>query len=567
MSTENSPTPVINHFIRQIIENDLARGKYQTIVTRFPPEPNGYLHIGHVKAICINFGLAQDYGGQCHLRMDDTNPEKESDEYVKSIQESVRWLGYEWHGKVRYASDYFDTLYQYALELIRAGAAYVCDLSPDEMREYRGTLTEPGRHSPYRTRTREENLDLFHRMKAGEFADGSKTLRLKIDMAAGNINLRDPIIYRIRRVPHHRTGEQWCIYPMYDYAHCLSDAIEGITHSLCTLEFEDHRPLYDWILEHVAVPCHPRQYEFSRLQLLFTLTSKRKLHLLVKEGLVQGWDDPRMPTIAGMRRRGYHAAALRLFAQRIGVAKSENVVDFSVLEGAVRETLEEAAPRIMLVTQPLKVTLINFEAGQIASRNAPFHPACPVWGEREVTLTQHIWIETDDFTETPPPGWQRLAPGAEVRLRYSYVIKCVDVVKDSLGKVIELKCTIDTQTLGVNPVGRKVKGVIHWVSAEHALAAEVRLYDRLFTVPRPDTMRDHHGQLIDFRQFLNPDSLVTRTGWVEPTVLGAAPETHYQCERLGYFVTDRYDHRPGEKIVLNRAVSLKDTWVKPAVTN
>ena len=564
MNTENS-YPVVNHFIRHLMEDDLANGRHQTIVTRFPPEPNGYLHIGHAKAICLNFGLARDYNGRCHLRMDDTNPEKESDEYVQSIQESVRWLGFQWDGNVRYASDYFEAMYLFALELIRAGYAYVCDLDADKMRAYRGTLTEPGQDSPYRTRSVEENLDLFTQMRNGMFADGSKTLRLKIDMTSGNINLRDPIIYRIRRAHHHRTGDSWCIYPMYDYAHCLSDALEGITHSLCTLEFEDHRPLYDWILDHVTAPCHPRQYEFSRLQLLYTLTSKRKLYQLVSDGLVQGWDDPRMPTIEGMRRRGFSAEAIRLFAQRIGVAKSDNVVDLSVLEGAVRETLEVTAPRVMMVVQPLKVVLTNFTPGGTLSRRAPFHPHQPGLGDREVTLTREIWIEMDDFSESPLPGWQRLAPGREVRLRYSYVIKCDEVIKDELGNIIELRCSLDHQTLGVNPVGRKVKGVIHWVSVEEAQRVEVRLYDRLFTVPRPDAVRGDDGEFLDFRQFLNPTSLVTRTAWAEPIVREAAPEMHYQCERLGYFITDRYDHKPMSHVVLNRTVSLKDTWSKEAL--
>jgi glutaminyl-tRNA synthetase len=561
MSTENT-TPVVSNFIRNIIDEDIASGKHTAIVTRFPPEPNGYLHVGHAKSICLNFGLAQDYQGACNLRMDDTNPEKESDEYVRSIQESVEWLGFHWNGEVRYASDYFDQIYGYAIELIKSGLAYVCELNAEEMREYRGSLTEPGRESPYRNRTVEENLDLFTRMKDGEFPDGSKTLRLKIDMSSGNVNLRDPVIYRIRRAHHHRTGDKWCIYPMYDYTHCISDALEGITHSLCTLEFEDHRPLYDWVLDHITIPCHPRQYEFSRLELLYTLTSKRKLNALVTDALVSGWDDPRMPTIAGMRRRGYSPAGIRLFAQRIGISKSENIIDMSVLEGAVRETLESEAPRVMAVINPLKVTLVNYAEGQSASRSAPFHPHHPEFGEREVPLSREIWIEQDDFAEEPPKGWQRLTVGSEVRLRYSYVIKCEEAVKDADGKVVELKCSIDHDTLGKNPEGRKVKGVIHWVAVDHAVEADVRLYDRLFTEPRPDAVRGADGEYLDFRQFLNPHSLREIKAYVEAAALDAAVETRYQFERLGYFVADRCEHKPGQRAVFNRTVTLRDVWAK-----
>jgi glutaminyl-tRNA synthetase len=561
MSTENTP-PVVSNFIRSIIDEDIAAGKHSTIVTRFPPEPNGYLHVGHAKSICLNFGLADDYHGQCHLRMDDTNPEKESDEYVRSIQESVEWLGFRWDGAVRYASDYFEQLHQHACALIQAGHAFVCDLNAEEMRAYRGSLTQPGRESPFRNRSVEENLDLFARMKQGEFADGSKTLRLKIDMSSGNVNLRDPVIYRIRRAHHHRTGDTWCIYPMYDYTHCISDAIEGITHSLCTLEFEDHRPLYDWVLDHVEVASHPRQYEFSRLELLYTLTSKRKLNALVTDGLVDGWDDPRMPTVAGMRRRGYSPAGIRLFAQRIGVSKSENIIDMSILEGAVRETLESEAPRVMAVINPLKVTLVNYTDGLSLSRSAPFHPHHPEMGEREVPLSREIWIEQEDFAEVPPKGWQRLTVGGEVRMRYSYVIKCEEMVKDAAGQVIELKCSIDHDTLGKNPEGRKVKGVIHWLAAEHAMSADVRLYDRLFTEPRPDAVRGEDGEYLDFKQFLNPHSLRTVQAYIEPVALDAAPETHYQFERLGYFVADRVEHQPGKRAVFNRAVTLRDSWNK-----
>ncbi|WP_028454801.1 glutamine--tRNA ligase/YqeY domain fusion protein [Chitinilyticum litopenaei] len=567
MSTEASTaspaaTPAVNHFIRTIIDNDLASGKHAAIQTRFPPEPNGYLHVGHAKAICLNFGLAQDYQGQCNLRMDDTNPEKEEDEYVKAIQDDVSWLGFNWAGEVRYASDYFQQLYDYAEELIKAGKAFVCELNAEEMRVHRGDFTTPGKNSPYRERGIEENLDLFRRMKAGEFPDGSKTLRLKIDMASPNLNLRDPVIYRIRRAHHHRTGDAWCIYPMYDYTHCISDAIEGITHSLCTLEFEAHRPLYDWVLDNISIGCHPQQIEFSRLELLSSITSKRKLNQLVTEGLVSGWDDPRMPTISGMRRRGYSPEGIRLFAQRCGISKSENIIEFSVLEGAVREELEASSPRVMAVLNPIKVTLTNFEPGVTGSRSAPFHPHHPEFGEREVPLAREIWIERDDFAEAPPKGWQRLFPGGEVRLRYSYVIRCDEVIKDAAGNVVELKCSLDPDTLGQNPVGRKVKGVIHWVSAEHAVEAEVRLYDRLFTEDRPDAIRGEDGQYLDFKQFINPASLTVVTGYIEPAVKSLAPESRCQFERLGYFVTDRHDHVAGGKIVFNRTVTLKDSWAK-----
>ncbi|POZ63341.1 glutamine--tRNA ligase/YqeY domain fusion protein [Chromobacterium alticapitis] len=559
MSTENH-APVVNNFIRSIIDEDLATGRRSSVVTRFPPEPNGFAHIGHAKAICINFGLAEDYQGLCNLRMDDTNPEKESDEFVEAFKQDIAWLGFKWNGEVRFASDYFDRLYDYAVELILAGKAYVDDLSAEEMRQYRGNLTEPGKNSPYRERSPEENLDLFSRMRAGEFADGSKTLRLKIDMASPNINLRDPAIYRIRRVHHHRTGDKWCIYPMYDYTHCISDAIEGITHSLCSLEFEDHRPLYDWVLDNISIGHHPQQIEFSRLELLYALTSKRKLQALVNDGAVTGWDDPRMPTIAGMRRRGYSPAGIKLFAQRIGVSKSENIIDMAILEGAVRETLENDSPRVMAVVNPLKVTLSNYDAAVTASRSAPFHPHHPEFGERDVPIAREIWIERDDFAEVPPPKWQRLTAGGEVRLRYSYVIKCEEVVKDANGEIVELKCSIDHDTLGKNPEGRKVKGVIHWVSAEHAIPVDVRWYERLFTEQRPDAVRGEDGEYVDFRQFLSQDSLKLVPAYVEASVLQAAPESRFQFERLGYFVTDRYEHQPGVKAVFNRTVGLKDSW-------
>ena len=554
--SSNAQTP-IQHFIRSVIDADLASGKHKNIVTRFPPEPNGYLHVGHAKSICLNFGLALDYAGKCNLRFDDTNPEKESEEYARSIQEDVQWLGFQWNGEVRWASDYFEQLYAYAVELIKQGKAYVDDLTPEQMREYRGTLTQPGRNSPYRDRTADENLDLFQRMRAGEFADGSRVLRARIDMASGNINMRDPAIYRIRRAHHIRTGDTWCIYPMYDYTHCISDALEGITHSLCTLEFADHRPLYDWVLDSITIPCHPQQIEFSRLELHYTITSKRKLLQLVTESLVSGWDDPRMPTITGMRRRGYTPEGIREFARRIGISKSENVVDMAIMEGAIREDLEARAPRVMAVIRPLKVTITNFDAANAQSREAGFHPNHPEFGSRVVPFGKEIWIEADDFAEHPPAGWQRLTAGGEVRLRYSYVMRCDEVIKDGEGNVIELRCSIDADTLGKNPVGRKVKGVIHWLSAEHALPAEIRLYDRLFTVPEPDGDKAR-----SFLEFINPDSLTVVQGWVEPVVRDAVPETRYQFERLGYFCADRREHQPGGRLVFNRTVTLKDVWAK-----
>ena len=547
--------PAVSNFIRSVIDADLASAKHNSIVTRFPPEPNGYLHVGHAKSICLNFGLARDYQGKCNLRFDDTNPEKESEEYALAIQDDVRWLGFQWDGEVRWASDYFEQLYRFAVELIQKGLAYVDDLTPEQMREYRGTLTQAGRNSPYRGRSVAENLDLFTLMRGGEFADGSRVLRAKIDMSSGNINLRDPVIYRIRRAHHIRTGDQWCIYPMYDYTHCISDALEGITHSLCTLEFEDHRPLYDWVLDNITIPCHPRQYEFSRLELRYTITSKRKLLQLVNEGHVSGWDDPRMPTIIGMRRRGYSPEGIREFAKRIGISKSENSVDMAVLESAIREDLEAKVPRVMAVVRPLKVVVSNFVAGQTGSREADFHPQHPEFGARIVPFGGEIWIEADDFSENPPEGWQRLTVGGEVRLRYSYVLRCDEAVKDAAGQLVELRCSIDPDTLGKNPAGRKVKGVIHWLSCAHALAAEIRLYDRLFTVAEPDADRE-----TDFSTYLNPGSLTVAQGWVEAAVRDTAPETRYQFERLGYFCADRRDHRPGSRLVFNRTVTLKDSW-------
>ncbi len=551
------PTPIVSNFIRTIIDADLASGKHRSIVTRFPPEPNGYLHVGHAKSICLNFSLAQDYQGKCNLRFDDTNPEKESQEYAQSIQDDVRWLGFAWDGEVRWASNYFEQLYLFAIELIEKGLAYVDDLTPEQMREYRGTLTQAGKSSPSRSRSPAENLDLFTRMRAGEFTDGSMVLRTKIDMASSNMNMRDPVIYRIRRAHHIRTGDAWCIYPMYDYTHCISDALESITHSLCTLEFEDHRPLYDWVLDNLNIKCHPRQYEFSRLELYYTITSKRKLLQLVNEKHVSGWDDPRMPTISGMRRRGYTPEGIREFAKRIGISKSENSVDMSVLEGCVREDLEAKAARVMAVINPLKVVVTNFIKGRTESRTAGFHPQHPEFGERLVPFDKEIWIEADDFSENPPAGWQRLTVGGEVRLRYSYVLRCNEVIKDAAGNAVELRCSIDPDTLGKNPVGRKVKGVIHWLAVGHALPAEIRLYDRLFTVPEPDADKD-----VDFCTYLNPASLTVKQGWVEAAVRDATPETRYQFERLGYFCTDRYEHQFSGNLVLNRTATLKDSWAK-----
>ena len=551
----NTEQPAVSNFIRTIIDADLASGKHDAIVTRFPPEPNGYLHVGHAKSICLNFGLAQAYNGKCNLRFDDTNPEKESEEYALSIQEDVRWLGFQWEDEVKWSSDYFELLYQYAVELINKGLAYVDDLTPEQMREYRGTLTKSGKPSPSRDKSVEENLDLFTRMKNGEFEDGAMVLRAKIDMASPNMNMRDPALYRIRRAHHIRTADKWCIYPMYDYTHCISDAIEGVTHSLCTLEFEDHRPLYDWVLDNISIPCHPRQYEFSRLELHYTITSKRKLLQLVNAKHVSGWDDPRMPTISGMRRRGYTPEGLRDFASRIGVSRSGNTVDMAVLESAIRDDLESRAPRVMAIINPLKVTITNAENAH--SREAGFHPNHPEFGIRLVPFSSELFIEADDFSEVPPPGWQRLVQGGEIRLRYSYVMRCDEVIKDASGDVIELRCSIDHDTLGKKPEGRKVKGVIHFLSREHALPAEIRLYDRLFNVPEPDVDRE-----VDFCDHLNPESLTVVQGWIEAAVKGAEPEARYQFERLGYFVADRRDHQSGSKLVFNRTVTLKDVWSK-----
>jgi len=546
--------PAVSNFIRSIIEADLDSGKHGNIVTRFPPEPNGYLHIGHAKSICLNFGLAKDYQGQCNLRFDDTNPEKESEEYAQSIRDDVRWLGFEWSGEARWASDYFEALYGFAVELINKGLAYVDTLSPEQMREYRGSLTQPGNNSPCRSNSVEVNLREFQNMKEGRCEDGSRVLRAKIDMSSPNMNMRDPVLYRIKRAHHIRTGDAWCIYPMYDYSHCISDALEGITHSLCTLEFEDHRPLYDWVLDNISISEHPHQYEFSRLELHYTITSKRKLLQLVNEGHVSGWDDPRMPTISGMRRRGYTPEGIREFVKRIGVSKSENTVDMAVMEAAIRENLEDSVARVMAVVNPLKVVITNADGAQ--AREADFHPNHSEFGKRLVPFGKDLFIEADDFAELPPSGWKRLTLGGEVRLRHSYVMCCNEVLKDATGKVVELRCSIDHATLGKNPQGRKVKGVIHWLSCEHALPAEIRLYDRLFTVPEPDADKD-----VDFCTYLNPTSLTCVQGWVEESVNDAPPEVRFQFERLGYFCTDRHDHRQASNLVFNRTVTLKDSWL------
>jgi glutaminyl-tRNA synthetase len=558
----NNDTPAAGNFIRAIVEDDLKTGKHSQIITRFPPEPNGYLHVGHAKALCHNFGLAEDYNGVCNLRFDDTNPEKENDEFVQAIQDNIRWLGFTWNGDVKYASDYFDRLYEFALWFIDNDLAYVDDLTPEQMREYRGTLTSPGKDSPFKARSAAENRDLFTRMKDGEFADGAKVLRLKIDMSSPNMNLRDPAIYRIKRFHHIRTGDKWCIYPMYDYTHCISDALESITHSCCSLEFEDHRPLYDWVVDKLftagLLPARPRQIEFSRLVLNYTITSKRKLTQLVSEGLVSGWDDPRMPTIAGMRRRGYTPQGVRLFAKRCGISKSPNVVDIPFLETAIREELENSVPRVMAVLKPLKIVLTNFVAGETGSRSADFHPQHPEFGSRLCELTQEIYIDQDDFQEIPEKGFQRLTLGGEVRLRHSYVIKCEEVIKNADGSISELRCSIDPLTLGKNPEGRKVKGVIHWVSATKSVAAEVRLYDRLFSVENPDNVEGH-----DFKEFINPHSLDVSTAYIEPSVLSVKPEDRFQFERVGYFVADRYDCDATKgKLVFNKTVGLKDNWKK-----
>ena len=557
--TAGDTTP--SDFIRDIIAEDLKLNKYGGRVhTRFPPEPNGYLHIGHAKSICLNFGIAAEHkGGLCNLRFDDTNPIKEEAKYVESIIEDVRWLGFDWGDRLFYASDYFEQLYQYAVQLIKDGKAYVCDLSADEIREYRGTLTEPGRESPYRSRSVEENLDLFERMRAGEFEDGSRTLRAKIDMASGNLNMRDPVIYRILHAKHHRTGDKWCIYPMYDFTHCLSDSIEGITHSLCSLEFEDHRPLYDWFLDELNV-YHPQQIEFARLNLSHTVMSKRKLLRLVEQGFVTGWDDPRMPTIAGLRRRGYTPESIRNFCERIGVAKRESMVDIALLEHCIREDLNKRAQRVMAVLRPLRVVIDNYPENQVEELEAINNPEEPDMGTRKVPFSRVLYIEQEDFREDPPKQFFRLSPGREVRLRYAYYIKCVGVVKDEkTGDVVELHCTYDPKTRGGDsPDGRKVKATLHWVSAAHSLKAEVRLYDHLFVKPNPDEAKDG----MEFKSYLNPNSLETLTSCrVEPSLAGAKPGNRYQFERLGYFCVDSVDSSD-KALVFNRTVSLRDTWAK-----
>jgi len=571
-------TPASNNFIRQIISDDVAAGKHGgRVVTRFPPEPNGYLHLGHAKSICLNFGVAADFGGVCHLRFDDTNPAKEDIEYVEAIKDDVRWLGFDWD-ELRHASDYFEVFYRCALKLIRAGKAFVCDLSADEQRAYRGTLTEPGRNSPDRDRSVEENLDLFTRMRAGEFADGVRTLRAKIDMASGNINLRDPTLYRIRKTTHQNTGDAWPIYPMYDYAHSISDAVEGITHSLCTLEFEDHRPLYDWCVREVDLPhdpalvrplvdagvhtqvSTPQQIEFSRGNLNYTVMSKRKLIALVQDGLVDGWDDPRMPTLSGARRRGYPAAAIRAFWQRVGVSKQISVIDYSVLEGCVRDELDVSAPRRMAVIDPLRLVVTNLAADHAETLTFSNHPKNEAHGTRAVAFSPELWIERDDFMEVPPKGFHRLIPGGEVRLRGVGIVKCTDVAKDASGNVVEVRCTLDGETRhGMPGADRKVKGTIHWVDAKTALAADVHLYDRLFAVADPDDEAD--GKT--YRDHLNPDSRRTVVGRVEAALGTTQAEQVVQFERLGYFVADRRLHAPGRP-VFNRVVTLRDSYAKPA---
>lgn len=547
---ENAENTRTHNFITQIIDEDLASGKHKSVHTRFPPEPNGYLHIGHAKSICLNFGLAKEYNGLCNLRFDDTNPVKEDVEYVDSIKADVEWLGFKWEGEPRYASDYFDALYGYAIELIEKGLAYVDELSPDEMREYRGTLTEPGKNSPYRDRSVEENLALFERMKNGEFAEGTLSLRAKIDMASPFMVMRDPVLYRIKFASHHQTGDKWCIYPMYDFTHCISDAIERITHSLCTLEFQDNRRLYDWVLENISIERPlPHQYEFSRLNLEGTLTSKRKLLKLVNDGIVDGWNDPRMPTISGLRRRGYTPASLREFCRRIGVTKQDNVVEYSALEACIREDLNENAPRAMAVIDPVRVVIENFEGEETLT--APNHPNRPELGERQLPFTKELYIDRADFREEANKQYKRLVLGKEVRLRNAYVIKAERVEKDANGEITTIFCTYDPETLGKNPAdGRKVKGVIHWVSAVHNHPAEFRLYERLFTVPNP-------GAAEEIESVLNPTSLVVKQGFVEQSLANAELEKGYQFEREGYFCADNKDSRP-EHLVFNLTVSLKE---------
>lgn len=556
MQTEEHAPPV--NFIRQIVEEDIQSGKHKTVVTRFPPEPNGYLHIGHAKSIWLNFSLAQSFGGVCHLRMDDTNPLKEDKEYVDAIMRDVRWLGYDWGDKEFHAADYFQQFYDFAVQLVKGGLAYVCDLSADEVREYRGTLTEPGRNSPNRGRSIEENLDLLERMRKGEFADGSRTLRAKIDMASPNINLRDPAIYRIRKAHHHRAGDAWSIYPMYDYAHCISDSLEGITHSICTLEFENHRPLYDWFLEALGLPCHPQQIEFSKLKLHYTMLGKRKLREMVMTHVVQGWDDPRMPTIAGIRRRGYTPEAIRDLCEKVGVTKSEVWTELSYLSECVRADLNTKAKRVMGVLRPLKVVLTNYPEGQLEELEAPYFPEdVGLPGSRMVPFGRELYIEQEDFMEDPPKKYFRLQPGGEVRLRRAYIIKCEEVVKDDQGNVIEVRCSYDPETKsGGGGEARKVKGTVHWVEATTSLEAEVRLYDALFTVEQPDNVKDQ-----DYRELINPESLITLPkARLERSLAEAQVGDRYQFERQGFFIKDQ-DSTP-ERAVYNRIVPLKDGWAK-----
>jgi glutaminyl-tRNA synthetase len=551
---------IAGNFIRQIIDGDIAAGKHEgRVATRFPPEPNGYLHIGHAKSICLNFGIAVDYKGVCNLRFDDTNPHKENVEYIESIKQDVHWLGYDWDDRLYYASNYFEQLYEIAVELIKAGKAYVCDLTADETREFRGTLTEAGKPSPYRERPVDENLDLLQRMRGGEFDDGARVLRAKIDMASPNMNMRDPTLYRIRQgVLHHQTGESWCIYPMYDFTHPVSDALEGITHSICTLEFADHRPLYDWILDNTSVPRHPQQIEFSRLNLEYTVMRKRKLTTLVEDGHVEGWDDPRMPTIAGLRRRGFTPGSIRDFCMRIGVSKSENTVQMGMLESCIREDLNANSQRRMAVLHPLKVVITNYPEGQQEQLEVANHPQNESLGTRTVPFTGELYIDRQDFLESASKKFKRLVTGGEVRLRNAYVIRCDEVIKDAAGEIVELHCSYDPATLGANPEGRKVKGVIHWVSVQYGIEAEVHLYDRLFSQPAPDTARDDK----DYREYLNPDSLRTLTqSIVEPSLADAQPGERFQFEREGYFCVDL--HQPkGSPMIFNRTVTLRDSWAK-----
>ncbi|MEX0902090.1 MAG: glutamine--tRNA ligase/YqeY domain fusion protein [Pseudohongiellaceae bacterium] len=568
---ENKVSRASSNFIRQKVEQDLAAGKHGGRVhTRFPPEPNGYLHIGHAKSIYLNFSLAEEFNGACNLRFDDTNPAKESQEFVDSIKDNIRWLGFNWNGKVRYASDYFDLLYDFAVQLIENNLAYVCDLSPDQAREYRGTLTEPGRNSPGRDRSVADNRDLFQRMREGEFADGKYSLRARIDMASPNMNMRDPVLYRIRHLHHHQTGDKWCIYPLYDYTHCICDALENITHSLCTLEFEDHRPLYDWILHHLELDSLreasdlgdsgiqyvlPEQTEFARLRLNYTVMSKRKLRELVDGGTVAGWDDPRMPTLSGLRRRGYTAASIRNFCEMVGVTRSDSVVDFGMLEHAVREDLDRVAPRAMCVLNPLKVTIETYDQGQVQQLSMPRHPKMEAMGRRTVPFSRELYIDRSDFEESPPPGFKRLTAGGEVRLRGAYVIKCERMVKNERGETVELICSHDADTLGKSPEGRKVKGVIHWVSVPHALEAEVRLYDRLFSVENPDDK-----SIANYHDCLNPESLtILKKCFVEPSVAEDENAVPFQFEREGYFLADSDSEG---RLVFNRTITLRDSWAR-----